>query len=135
MSQYLVDRIEQMPNVEVLPASSVIEVHGDVRLSRLICQVGEKVETIDVDHLFIYIGASPKVKWLGQSVLLDDRGFVLTGNDLPNHLHPAESFATSMPGVFAVGDVRFNSVKRVAAGCGEGAACFGSVHRYLASIS
>jgi thioredoxin reductase (NADPH) len=135
MSQYLVDRLERMANVEVLPASKVIQAHGDMRLERLIYCVGGREEHMDADHLFIYIGASPKVQWLDQSVLLDSRGFVLTGYDLPADLQPATSFATSMPGVFAVGDVRHGSVKRVAAGCGEGAACLGSVHQYLATIT
>ena len=133
MSQYLIDRIEKMANVEVLPASSVIEVHGDIKLRQLTYQVNGQNVRMDADHLFIYIGASPKVTWLNQAVKMDSRGFVLTGNDIPGNESVA-SYATSMPGVFAVGDVRFGSVKRVAAGGGEGAACMASVHQYLAQM-
>jgi thioredoxin reductase (NADPH) len=133
MSQYLVDRIEKMSNVEVLPASSVIEAHGDEKLRQLTFEIYGQKRTVNADHLFIYIGASPKVNWINRAVRMDERDFILTGNDIPGRKSVA-SYATSMPGVFAVGDVRSGSVKRVAAGGGEGAACMASVHQYLAQM-
>jgi thioredoxin reductase (NADPH) len=134
MSQYLVERLHSLPNVEVLAGSAVVEAHGSNHLERISYRMGGKIRQLDAEYMFIYIGASPKVRWLGDSLLLDERGFILTGNDLPDGESVA-NFTTSMPGVFAVGDVRAGSVKRVAAGGGEGAACMASVHRYLAQIA
>jgi thioredoxin reductase (NADPH) len=133
MSQYLVDRLHSLPNVEVLPGAAVVEAHGSNRLESISYRVGEEIRQLDAEYMFIYIGASPKVEWLGDSLLLDERGFILTGNDLSDGGSVA-NFTTSMPGVFAVGDVRSGSVKRVAAGGGEGAACMASVHQYLGQM-
>lgn len=132
MSQYLVDRLHSLPNVEVLAGAAVVGVHGTNRLEGISYRREGEVSQLNADYMFIYIGASPKVSWLGDSLLLNERGFILTGPDLPANLSAAATYETSMPGVFSIGDCRLHSVKRVAAGCGEGAACMASVHPYLA---
>ena len=81
-----------------------------------------------MQHLFLFIGADPNTRWLDQRIALDDKGFVKTGSDLKFPLQ------TSSPGVFTIGDVRYGSIKRVAAGVGEGAAVVAQIHAYLASL-
>jgi thioredoxin reductase (NADPH) len=95
--------------------------------------------TVPADALFVLIGAQPRTQWLGEAIARDQRGFILTGPDLPagtggRHWHPARPplpLETSLPGVFAAGDVRQGSVKRVASAVGEGAAAIPLVHSYL----
>jgi thioredoxin reductase (NADPH) len=133
MSRYLVDRIAAMPNVEVLTQTHVTAVEGQgetieaIRWSRY----GAAEETRrELRHVFLFIGADPNTAWLARSgVELDAKGFVLTGSDIGDHCRPLE---TSRHGVFAVGDVRAGSVKRVAAGVGEGAQVVATLHGYLA---
>ena len=135
MSKYLADEIEACKNVRVIADVSVMRAWGKMRLEGITLGYGDgSSKDHPTDHLFIFIGAEPKVSWLGPCVRKDPRGFVLTGN---RDLGISEgvqrlAFETSLSGVFAAGDVRFRSVKRVAAGVGEGSAAIGSVHRYLA---
>ena len=100
-------------------------------------QTGER-EQIPAAAVFIMIGAEPCTGWLRGTVELDDRGFILTGRDIPRDVWPLARaplpFETSMPGVFAAGDIRHGSVKRVAGAVGEGSVTVGSVHQYLADI-
>lgn len=128
MSQYLLDEIEAQENIAVRLSTQVVGGAGDRRLEELVLEGGEGVtETVPADALFILIGAQPNTEWLPPEILRDDRGFVLTGAG--EHM-----FETSVPGVFAIGDVRSGSVKRVASGVGEGSVVIQQVHRYLAGL-
>ena len=133
MARYLVDRIAALPNVAVAMESEVIALEGQggvlqgVRWRHLAS--GEETRR-PIPHLFLFIGADPNTAWLSRSdVALDDKGFVRTGADLGSGHRPLE---TSRPGVFAIGDVRAGSVKRVAAAVGEGAQVVPTLHAFLA---
>jgi thioredoxin reductase (NADPH) len=134
MSRYLVDRIRGLPNVEVLTRTSVTGLEGhDGILEAIRWRRGASGEEVrrPIQHLFLFIGAEPNTDWLsGSGVALDAKGFVLTGADTTNKLRPLE---TSREGVFAIGDVRSGSVKRVAAAVGEGAQVVATLHAYLAT--
>jgi thioredoxin reductase (NADPH) len=134
MSRYLVDRIRGLPNVEVLTRTSVTGLEGhDGMLEAIRWRRGASGEEVrrPIQHLFLFIGAEPNTDWLsGSGVALDAKGFVLTGADTTNKLRPLE---TSREGVFAIGDVRSGSVKRVAAAVGEGAQVVATLHAYLAT--
>jgi thioredoxin reductase (NADPH) len=137
MSDYLIRQIEATPNVEVMLRTRVVDCSGQVHLKGLTLArigTGERRE-IPVAALFVMIGAEPRTEWLGDTIRRDDRGFVLTGRDVPREgwssNRPPHPFETSMPGVFAAGDVRYGSVKRVAGAAGEGSVAVGSVHRYI----
>ena len=140
MSAYLVQRIRDADNVEVRLNTEVAAVHGSGHLERLTLadhSTGAR-EEVDGSWLFAFIGASPHTDWLGDAVERDDKGFVVTGRDLhaPEGSTPSRApFAleTSVPGVFAAGDVRLDSMKRVASAVGEGAMAVYLVHRYLAT--
>ena len=144
MSRYLVDRIEATPNVEVRTRCEVAATHGSSHLEGLTLRDRDSGETQDVaaNWLFVFIGASPRTDWLGAEVVRDERGFVRTGQELVTSGHkpvwtlPRAPYAleTSIPGVFAAGDVRRDSMKRVASAVGEGAMAVHLVHRYLATI-
>jgi thioredoxin reductase (NADPH) len=132
MSRYLIDRIKATPNIELHVRTAVTGLSGGTD-GTLECVEMSSRETgdsqrVDANHLFLFIGADPNTRWLDQRVALDDKGFVTTGDDLKFPLQ------TSSPGVFAIGDVRCGSVKRVAAGVGEGAAAVAQIHAYLASL-
>jgi thioredoxin reductase (NADPH) len=135
MSRYLVDRIGGLANVEVLTRTEVTGLEGhDGILQRIRWRnMSSGAETRrDVRHLFLFIGAEPNTAWLTDSgVALDARGFVLTGPDAGAHQRQLE---TTRPGIFAIGDVRSGSVKRVAAAVGEGAQVMAALHRYLARL-
>ncbi|MGA7239038.1 MAG: FAD-dependent oxidoreductase [Bryobacteraceae bacterium] len=145
MSRYLIDRIEQTPNIEVQTGASVVEVCGGVRLEEISikCHATGAVDRVKASSLFIFIGAEPRTNWLEGVVERDDRGFILTGADLlregkrpkgwPLDRDPG-LLETSVPGVFAVGDVRYGSVKRVASGVGEGSIAIQFVHQYLSKV-
>ena len=149
MSRYLIDRIEAHPTIEVRTASEVRTARGDGHLETLsILDRGTGACTdVSATWLFIFIGAAPRTDWLGKDVARDARGYVVTGPDL-TRAHDADQAApgwplpsrapyaleTSVPGVFAAGDVRFDSMKRVASAVGEGAMAVHLVHRYLATI-
>jgi len=141
MSQYLIARIEASPRIEVLQHTEVRGVEGATHLERVTLednQTGER-RTVACQGLFCFIGAVPATAWLGGCVALDRSGFVLTDRSLPGAA-TAEfggrdplPLETSSPGVFAVGDVRSGSLKRVAAAVGEGSSAVRSVHEYLAT--
>jgi thioredoxin reductase (NADPH) len=132
MSRYLVDRIAGLPNVEVLTQTAVTGLEGqDGMLSAMRWRNGATGEEIrrPIQHLFLFIGASPNTDWLsGSGVALDPKGFVLTGGQAGHH--PLE---TSRRGVYAIGDVRSGSVKRVASSVGEGAQVVATLHAFLAA--
>jgi len=145
MSQYLIDQIASTDNIEVWTHSSVIEAKGNGHLEALTIQNSQtdEVQTLPAKSLFIFIGAMPYTDWLDGMVARDDKGFILTGPDLSLETDPAFIWTqerdpylleTSVPGIFAVGDVRHGSVKRVASGVGEGSICVQFVHRYLSHL-
>jgi thioredoxin reductase (NADPH) len=143
MSHYLIKQLDAIENVHVRTSTEVAEACGDGHLERLVLsdrRSGEKQE-VDAASMFVFIGAAPRTEWLDGVVTRDERGFVRTGPDLvvggqrppgwpldrdPYHLE------SSVPGVFVAGDVRSDSVKRVASAVGEGAMAVTLVHRYLA---
>jgi thioredoxin reductase (NADPH) len=133
MSRYLVDRIRGLANVEVVTQAQISALEGR---DGLLEAVRWRIPTVDQDirrpirHLFLFIGAEPNSDWLAGSVKVDDRGFILTG---PEGGPGRELLETSSEGVFAIGDVRAGSVKRVAAAVGEGAQVVAMLHRYLAN--
>jgi thioredoxin reductase (NADPH) len=145
MSRYLIDRINETSNIEVWPYSEVCEAIGDTRLEKLRIhnsQSGEEA-IVDTSRLFIFIGAAPRTQWLPKEVQRDANGFILTGSHLlVNGKNPKgwtlerQPFLleTSVPGIFAAGDVRHQSVKRVASAVGEGSIAIQFVHQYLGTL-
>jgi thioredoxin reductase (NADPH) len=139
MSQYLIDEIQYNPRITVQPTSEICEGGGDGRLEWLDVRdtVTGDVVRRNAEGLFLLLGAEPHCDWIPDEVARDERGFVLTGRDVPKSLWvdglPPESLATSLPGVFAVGDVRAGSMKRVAAASGEGSSVVPLVHAWLGS--
>jgi thioredoxin reductase (NADPH) len=137
MSTYLIREIQYNPVISVLPCAEVVDGGGDERLQWLTLRdVNTGTESRrEVAGLFLLIGAEPHCDWLPDEVCLDERGFVLTGRDIPKQLWrdgvPPADLATSVPGVFAAGDVRAHSMKRVASATGEGASVVALVHAYL----
>lgn len=131
MSQYLISRIENSSHITVYTESEIVSLDGDISLDRVTwVNLGTDERTVkDVSSVFVMIGAEPNTGWLFGTVRLDKKGFILTGN---THGFDRSPYATSMPGIFAVGDVRANSVKRVASAVGEGSVVISDVHRYLA---
>lgn len=136
MSHYLVERLRRAANVRIETRSQVVELSGDDRLRTVKIRDGDGlVVERPISGLFIMIGADPCTGWLKDAVRLDDRGFVLTGEDCGvDAPTPYNVFQTSLPGVFAVGDVRSGSVKRVASAVGEGSVVVQAVHARLASL-
>jgi thioredoxin reductase (NADPH) len=140
MSSYLVERIEAAPNIEVRLHSEVTGGKGDGHLERLTLtdRRDGSTEEVETSWLFIFIGAQPRTDWLGETVKRDSHGFVVTGNAMGDswQLSDRQPFPleTSVPGVFAAGDVRLDSMKRVASAVGEGAMAVSFVHSYLATI-
>jgi thioredoxin reductase (NADPH) len=143
MSQYLIERITSAPNVDVRYRSEVVACRGEGHLEALTMadrESGEQ-EEVTASWLFVFVGASPRTDWLGEAVVRDDKGFVVTGRDLQSPGYAQRwslsrapfALETSVPGVFAAGDVRLDSMKRVASAVGEGAMSVYLVHRYLAS--
>ncbi|HEY9695928.1 MAG TPA: FAD-dependent oxidoreductase [Trichocoleus sp.] len=145
MSQYLIDQIEATHNIRVCTGCVVAEVKGETNLEALVIKdvnTGEQ-ETVNATSLFIFIGAVPQTDWLSGTVERDERGFILAGPDLIREGKPPKGWnldrspfllETSVPGIFAAGDVRYNSVKRVASGVGEGSIAIQFVHRYLSKV-
>jgi thioredoxin reductase (NADPH) len=136
MSQYLVDRLRHAANVSVETGSQVVELSGDERLRGVRIRDAEgRVTARSVGGIFIMIGADPCTGWLQEVVRLDDRGFILTGEDCgADAAVPFNVFQTNLPGVFAVGDVRSGSVKRVASAVGEGSVVVQAIHARLAAL-
>jgi thioredoxin reductase (NADPH) len=146
MSHYLVQRIEGNPAITLHTHTEIVALEGDARLERLQWRNGEngKVETREIRHLFLMTGASPNTRWLVGCLALDDKGFIKTGMDLSGEdltaakwplARPPYLFETSLPGVFAVGDVRCGNVKRVASAVGEGSIAISLVHKYLQEVN
>jgi thioredoxin reductase (NADPH) len=144
MSRYLIQRIEENPAIDLRYCTEIVGLEGNTQLERVTWRnknSGE-TETRPIRHIFVMAGASPRTKWLDGCLALDDKGFILTGHDLDPVLTEAgwklgrrpQMLETSLPGVFAVGDVRANSVKRVASAVGEGAIAVSLVHRTLAEL-
>ena len=145
MSQYLIDEIAKTPNITVRTCTSIAEAHGSESLEALTLLDANTgaTERVTANGLFIFIGAQPRTDWLNGVVERDKNGFVLAGADL---LHDGKRPAnwplrrdpllleTSMPGIFVAGDVRYGSVKRVAAGVGEGSIAVQIIHQYLAAL-
>ena len=143
MSYYLIKQLEDIENVAVRTRTEVVEAQGDDHLERLVLlnrETGDR-ETVDSGPMFIFIGAAPRTDWLADVVVRDPRGFVRTGPDLMTEGKPPAGWPldrepyyleSSVPGVFVAGDVRADSVKRVASAVGEGAMAVTLVHRYLA---
>ncbi|MCW2998288.1 MAG: cyclic nucleotide-binding protein [Solirubrobacterales bacterium] len=135
MSQYLVDRLRDTPSVEIHEHTEIMELEGDELLEAVIVAdtlTGER-RRLAVRHLFIFIGAEPHTDWLGDLVALDDEGYVLTGRDVgaTRDGHDPLMLETSLPGVFAAGDVRHRAIKRVASAVGEGSMAVRMVHEHL----
>ncbi len=146
MSRYLIDEIAHTPKIEVQTGARIVEVHGEERLEAISirCDATGSIDRVRASALFIFIGAEPSTEWLNGFVERDERGFLLTGQDLLKNGERPKGWQldrepslleTSVPGVFAVGDVRHGSVKRVASGVGEGSIAIQFVHQYLAKVS
>jgi thioredoxin reductase (NADPH) len=145
MSQYLIDQIQQTPRIQLWSHASVVEAHGDSHLEEIsvLCSDTGKIERVPANAMFIFIGALPRTEWLSDVVERDDRGFILTGPDLMKNGKPPKGWnlerdpfllESSVPGIFAVGDVRHGSVKRVASGVGEGSVGVQFIHQYLRKV-
>jgi len=143
MSRYLVRRIEETHNIELKMHTEIVALKGANSLECVMWRDAQegKPTTVPIRHVFMMTGANPNTGWLENCVALDEKGFVKTGPDLlPSDLaasrwplrRPPLLFETNQPGVFAVGDVRAGSVKRVAAAVGEGSVCIQLVHKVLA---
>jgi thioredoxin reductase (NADPH) len=139
-SDYLISQLDGIPNLTVHLDSEVVDAADEQRLRSISLRnraSGNVVEKT-VSGLFIMIGALPRTDWLPPELARDDRGFVLTGEDGPHIDRPDQfrlPFETTVPGVFALGDVRSGSVKRIAAAVGEGSAAVQQVHRYLQNLA
>jgi thioredoxin reductase (NADPH) len=144
MSRYLIRRIEENPAIELHYHTEIVALDGGMHLERVAWRDKKTGEASvhDIRHLFIMAGASPRTAWLESCVAMDDKGFILTGRDLDTIRNehrwalerPPQMLETSLPGVFAVGDVRSGNVKRVASAVGEGAISIHLVHRALAEL-
>jgi thioredoxin reductase (NADPH) len=142
MSRYLIDRIEATPNIELRPQTEITRLHGDAAAGGGLAAVTWRDHRAGVENerplrnVFLFVGADPETRWLkGCSVEVDSHGFVRTGIALgaPRDGYTPAALESSIPGVFAVGDVRSGSVKRVGGAIGEGAAAVAQIHQYLAA--
>jgi thioredoxin reductase (NADPH) len=145
MSQYLIDQIREVPNIQLWANASVAEAHGATHLEEIsfLCSDTNKIERVPATAMFIFIGALPRTDWLAGVVERDERGFILTGPDLIRDGQRPKGWMldrdpflleTNVPGLFAVGDVRHGSVKRVASGVGEGSVAVQFIHQYLSKV-
>jgi thioredoxin reductase (NADPH) len=141
MSQYLIDIIEKLDNVKVLTKTELAEAHGTDRLEAIsLIRDGERSkDPIAADAVFVFIGAEPRTEWLDGTLALDERGFILSGRDLPAETLESAQWSpdrdpypleTSMPGVFVAGDARHGSIKRCASAVGEGSMAVQLIHQY-----
>src|ERR1700730_10772104 len=142
MSRYLIRRIDETSNITLHTNTEIASLEGDEQLERVVWKTepGHVQSTHAIGHVFLMTGAVPSTRWLKGCIALNDKGFVRTGTDLTpadmpaangSAARPTQSFETNWPGIFAVGDVRCGSVKRVAAAVGEGSACVQQVHQAL----
>jgi thioredoxin reductase (NADPH) len=146
MSQYLIEQIKTTHNIQVEYRSRVVEVHGEDHLESLsiLCELSGDLNRVPASSMFVFIGAEPCTAWLDGTVERNERGFILTGPDLLKSGKRPKDWTlerdpslleTNIPGVFAVGDVRYGSVKRVASSVGEGSVAVQFVHQYLSKVS
>lgn len=142
MSKYLIDRIERTGNITVMTCTRVVAVQGQRHLESITIVNDETHEekTLSTTSLFIFIGAEPHTSWLQSIAECDEKGYLLTGPDIMQEGQPPKGWTlerapffleTSIPGIFAAGDVRHGSIKRVASSVGEGAMAVQLIHRYL----
>ena len=137
MSRYLISRIDACKEITFLPRTEIKALDGSEQLARVSwenMQTGQK-ESHDIQHLFLMMGARPNTSWLGDRLTLDEKGFIKTGNDLGGvwpQKRPPFMLETSVPGIFAAGDIRSGSIKRVASAVGEGSMAVQFVHKVLA---
>ena len=138
MSHYLVDQLAKKPNIELLPRTEVVRAHGELWLEAIDVSSSATGETTRLESggLFIFIGADAETAWLPPEIALDPKGYVLTGSDVTAAGRWALErdpylLETSVPGIFACGDVRYSTVKRVAAAVGEGSMAIAFIHQYL----
>jgi thioredoxin reductase (NADPH) len=145
MSQYLIDQIKETPNIQLWTHAGVAEAHGETHLEEIsvLCSDTGKTERVPASAMFIFIGALPRTDWLGDLIERDERGFLLTGPDLVRDGQRTKGWTldrdpflleTNVPGIFAVGDVRHGSIKRVASGVGEGSVAVQFIHQYLSKV-
>ena len=144
MSRYLIQRIVENPAIELHFKTEIVDLEGDAHLERVTWRSNASGETStnEIRHVFIMAGASPRTNWLSGCLALDNKGFILTGRDLDVATatpiwplaRPPQMLETSLPDVFAVGDVRSGNVKRVAAAVGEGSIAISLVHHALAEL-
>ena len=145
MSDYLIKQLEQLDNVTLVPHTEVKEAYGDDhQLTHLALQTkGEECRKVEADSLFIFIGARPYTEWIGEKMLRDDKGYLLTGRDIVNRKNYRDVWKmkrspylleTCVPGIFAAGDVRSGAMNRVASAVGEGAMSIKFVHEYLGEV-
>jgi thioredoxin reductase (NADPH) len=141
MSYYLIEHLKTKSNVRVQTHSEIVEAHGDANLEAITIADRAKGETVTTpaSAVFILIGADAETSWLPEGVDRDAHGYIVTGHDARSRRWPLDRdpylLETSLPGIFAVGDVRANSIKRVAAGVGEGSMAIAFVHQYLAATA
>jgi len=143
MSQYLIEQMAAIPNIEIRYEASVTAVRGDGHLASITVTAPTGEEELELAAIFVFIGQQPRTEWLEGTVLRDPGGFVVTGGGLlesgkqpPGWGLTRDPFLleSSMPGVFVAGDVRHRSVKRIASAVGEGAMAVQFVHQYLAGL-
>jgi len=138
MSRYLIAQLESRANIRTLTDSEVIAAHGDVSLEEIDVRnrITDGTTRLSSGGLYIFIGADAQTDWLPPAIALDEQGYVLTGSEMRaagqwSDARDPYLLETSVPGIFACGDVRFGPVKRVAAAVGEGSMCIAFVHQYL----
>ena len=136
MSDYLVQRILQSPRIELHVHTEITRIDGDDRVQRVTLSKNtwKTSETLAVGAVFVMIGAEPNTSWLEGCLFLDDKGFVTTGRDAGG-VPLSSAYETTVPGIYAVGDVRSGSVKRVASSVGEGSVVVQALHSYLSSTA
>jgi thioredoxin reductase (NADPH) len=141
MSHYLVEQLEKTPNIRLRSGTEITSVDGDGHVERVTFKTGGETTVEEIDAVFVFIGTRPRTHWLGEAVLRDDKGFILTGRDLVAHgsfgrlwkeRREPMALESSVPGIFGAGDARAGAMNRVASAVGEGSMVVRLVHDYLA---